>query len=214
MNKDEKIEVTQLFKPNQKIKLIFEKTDKKFNNSNYYSLKHCNEILTTYLKEKDLFLKAGNVRMDVELKNALFKYEKDANTNITETIKMDDLLLRWKSNLNEKSFITKTGANNEHTVLTNNGLKVRINARKIANKNVTIIDGLQNFVNVKDVIKIFSKHFACAVTLKDFQSSKDAIFIQGYWVSELVTLLQEEIKLKKEFIVVEDKLNLKTKKKK
>ena len=43
---------------------------------------------------------------------------------------------------------------------------------------------------------------------------KDAIFIQGYWVSELVTLLQEEIKLKKEFIVVEDKLNLKSKKKK
>jgi predicted ribosome-associated RNA-binding protein Tma20/translation initiation factor 1 (eIF-1/SUI1) len=214
LNKDEKIEVAQLFKPNQKLKIFFEKIDKNYNNSNYYSLKQCNDILTTYLKEKDLFLKSGSVRLDDDLKTALFKHEKDVTC--PETAKMEDLLPRWKKNLNEKSFITKTsgeGENQERTILTNNGLKVKIYARKISNKNVTIIDGLQNFVNVKDVIKIFSKHFACAVTLKDFQSSKDAVFIQGYWVSDLVQLLQDEIKLDKKFIQVEDKLNLKTKKK-
>jgi predicted ribosome-associated RNA-binding protein Tma20/translation initiation factor 1 (eIF-1/SUI1) len=214
LNKDEKIEVAQLFKPNQKLKIFFEKIDKNYNNSNYYSIKQCTEILTGYIKEKDLFLKSGSVRLDDDLKTALFKHEKDITC--PETAKMEDLLPRWKKNLNEKSFITKTsgeGDNQERTILTNNGLKVKIYARKISNKNVTIIDGLQNFVNVKDVIKIFSKHFACAVTLKDFQSSKDAVFIQGYWVSELVQLLQDEIKLDKKFIQVEDKLNLKTKKK-
>lgn len=214
LNKDEKIEVAQLFKPNQKLKIFFDKIDKNYNNSNYYSIKQCTEILTGYIKEKDLFLKSGSVRLDDDLKSALFKHEKDITC--PETAKMEDLLPRWKKNLNEKSFITKTsgeGDNQERTILTNNGLKVKIYARKISNKNVTIIDGLQNFVNVKDVIKIFSKHFACAVTLKDFQSSKDAVFIQGYWVSELVQLLQDEIKLDKKFIHVEDKLNLKTKKK-
>lgn len=214
LNKDEKIEVAQLFKPNQKLKIFFDKIDKNYNNSNYYSIKQCTEILTGYIKEKDLFLKSGSVRLDDDLKSALFKHEKDITC--PETAKMEDLLPRWKKNLNEKSFITKTsgeGDNQERTILTNNGLKVKIYARKISNKNVTIIDGLQNFVNVKDVIKIFSKHFACAVTLKDFQSSKDAVFIQGYWVSELVQLLQDEIKLDKKFIQVEDKLNLKTKKK-
>jgi translation initiation factor 1 (eIF-1/SUI1) len=212
LQKDEKIEVSQLFKPNQKLKTFFEKIDKKFENSKYYSLKECNEILTGYIKEKELFLKSGSVRLDDDLKNALYKYEKDASI-IPETAKMDELLLRWKKNLNEKSFITRTGGGNDRTILNNHGLKVKIYAKKITNKNVTIIDGLQNFVNVKDVIKIFSKHFACAVTLKDFQSVKDAVFIQGYWVSELVQLLQDEIKLDKKFIQVEDKLNLKTKKK-
>ena len=53
LNKDEKIEVAQLFKPNQKLKIFFEKIDKNYNNSNYYSIKQCTEILTGYIKEKD-----------------------------------------------------------------------------------------------------------------------------------------------------------------
>lgn len=218
LQKDEKIEVSQLYKPNQTIKPFFEQYDKTFESSAYYPIKHCTDILTAYLKDKDLFLKGGIVKVNDMLKKSLYKYDnKDNNKYVDDeaevTCKMDELLLRWKKNLNEKSFITKTGSNNEQTILSNNQLKIKIHARKISNKNVTIIDGLQNFANVKDVIKIFSKHFACSVTLKDFQNVKDAIFIQGYWVSELVDLLQSEIKLKKEFIQVEDKLKIKNKKK-
>jgi hypothetical protein len=220
LQKDEKIEVSQLFKPNQKIKIIFELGDKNFDNSKYYSLKYCNDILSSYLKTNDLFLKGGQVRLNSEIKSCLIKPDKtDSSINIknridlSETYKMEEILNLWKKNLNEKSFITKTNSEQEQTILTNSSLKVKIYAKKLNNKNVTIIDGLQNFTSVKEVIKIFSKHFACSVTIKDFQNSKEAIFIQGYWVNELVTLLQEEIKLNKQFIQVEDKLNLKTKKK-
>jgi translation initiation factor 1 (eIF-1/SUI1) len=220
LQKDEKIEVSQLFKPNQKVKIIFELSDKNFDSSKYYPLKYCNEILTLYLKDNNLFLKGGLVRLNSEIKSCLIKSDKTDSSisvknliDLSETYKMEEILNLWKKNLNEKSFITKTNSEQEQTVLSNNSLKVKIYAKKFNNKNVTVIDGLQNFTNIKDVIKIFSKHFACSVTIKEFQNSKEAVFIQGYWVSELVTLLQDEIKLNKQFIQVEDKLNLKTKKK-
>jgi translation initiation factor 1 (eIF-1/SUI1) len=207
LKKDEKIEVEQLFKPNQTIKPVFEKYDKNFDNSSYYPLKHCTDVLCEYLKANNLFLKGGMVKIDENLTKLLFKYEKE----FIDSCKMDDILIKWKKNLNEKSFITKTGPNNEQTILTNNQLKVKIYARKIGNKKVTIIDGLQNFANVKEVIKIFAKHFACAVTLKEFQNCKEAVFVQGYWITEIIDLLQNEIKLNKQFIEVEDKLKLKKK---
>jgi translation initiation factor 1 (eIF-1/SUI1) len=127
---------------------------------------------------------------------------------------MDEVLLAWKKNLNEKDIITKISGDTSEVFKTTKGntqCKVKIIAKKIANKNVTIIDGLNFFVDLKDITKTFSKHFACSVAIKPFQNS-EAIFIQGYWIFELVEILQGELKLSKNFIVVEDKLNLKKKK--
>jgi len=211
LQKDEKIEILQKFKPNQKIKNFFIKVDQEYDEKSYYPIKYCNEILISYLKQKNLLLKEGLVKVSEDLEDSLFKTKQNVFQAEERIVKMDEILQKWKENLNEKSFITKTNSTNDSEVVTNNQFKVKIFAKKLHNKNVTIVEGLQNFVNVKDVIKTFSKHFACSVTLKDFQEFKDAIFIQGYWVNELQTILLDEIKLNKKFIHIEDKLKLKKK---
>lgn len=148
---------------------------------------------------------------------------------------MLEVLERWKQNMVEKDFITKThfnnninnnnndninGNENKIEILSastkgNETLKVKIYAKKIHNKNVTIVEGLEKFLlDLKDVAKILAKHFACAVSIQDFSNTNTkAIFIQGYWVFELLEILQNEFKLNKQFIYVEDKLKLKSKKK-
>lgn len=208
--KDQKIEVSQMFKPNQNIKPIFNKYSSSTDNS-FYTLKECADILVKYLKSHELFVQGTNeIRLNEELQNLLFKKEK------VQKISFNDLQLKWKKNLNEKDFITKTDLLNDESEIIqmkgNVSLKVKIISRKINGKNVTFLTGLENFVNVKDAIKIFSKHFACSVCIKDFNGIKDAICIQGYWVSELKEILTNEIKLNKQFLEVEDKLNLKKKK--
>lgn len=129
---------------------------------------------------------------------------------------MTDALERWKSCMIEKDFITKSNNDASEVISSTKGnstLKVKICAKKITNSTVTIIIGLEKFVNIKETIKTFSKHFACSVTIKEHENSKEAIFIQGYWVTELLDILQNEFKLKKEFITVEDKINKNKKKK-
>jgi predicted ribosome-associated RNA-binding protein Tma20/translation initiation factor 1 (eIF-1/SUI1) len=213
LNKDEKIQITQLYKPNQSIKPIFELTDPNFAQKDYYQAKECHEILTTYLKNKNLFIKgSSDILINDELGRCLFRKAEER----PKTLKIDEIIERWKSNLKGKDIITKTTGDEVSEICkvpVGGNLKVRICAKKLNNKKVTIIEGLENFVNVKDAIKTFSKHFACAVTIKDHQHVKDAIFIQGYWVFELQTLLQSEIKLNKNFIQIDDKLGIKPKKK-
>ena len=127
---------------------------------------------------------------------------------------MEELLTLWKKNLNEKDIITKISGDSSEVFKTTKGnttCKIKIMAKKLYNKNVTIVDGLNFFVDLKDITKTFSKHFACAVTVKPYQNSEQMVFIQGYWVNELIDILLNELKLGKNFIVVEDKLNLKKK---
>ena len=127
---------------------------------------------------------------------------------------MDEMFTMWRKNLNEKDIITKTSGENTEVFKTTKGnstCKIRIIAKKLCNKNVTIVDGLNFFVDLKDITKTFSKHFACSVSIKPFQNAEEAVFIQGYWVYELVEILQNELKLNKSFIVIEDKLKLKKK---
>lgn len=127
---------------------------------------------------------------------------------------MDEVLQAWRKNLNEKDIVTKISGDNTEVFKTTKGnttCKIKITAKKLYNKNVTIVDGLNFFVDLKEITKTFSKHFACAVTIKPFQNSENVVFIQGYWAHELVEILQGELKLSKNFIVVEDKLNLKKK---
>ena len=107
-------------------------------------------------------------------------------------------------NLIEKKFVIMKAKN----------LTIKIIAKKIRNKNVTLISGLENYIdNINTICKSLAKHFATSVTVKDEISGlKNAIFIQGHWVDELVEKLIEEFKINKRIIKVEDRL--KTKKKK
>jgi hypothetical protein len=68
LNKDEKIEVVQMFKPNQSARSIFNQIDYEFKPSEYYDWKYCNNILLSYLKLKDLFIKgSGEIQINEEL---------------------------------------------------------------------------------------------------------------------------------------------------
>ncbi len=191
--------------------------------------KDCNEILTKFLKTKDLYIKGtGSVTLTEPLWNASkshFNYlvclKSEKGDNIPESMRMDETLERWKNNLNEKDFITKTNSENVERFSINQKFKISIIAKKINNKKVTIVDGLEHFLDLKDVSQTFAKHFACAVTIKEFESKhnvsilsqKKAVFIQGYWIEELVVLLEGELKINKSFINITDKLGNKKKKK-
>ena len=107
-------------------------------------------------------------------------------------------------NLIEKKFVIVKAKN----------LTIKIIAKKIRNKNVTLISGLENYIdNINTICKSLAKHFVTSVTVKDEISGlKNVIFIQEHWVDELVEKLIEEFKINKRIIKVEDRL--KTKKKK
>ena len=77
-------------------------------------------------------------------------------------------------NLIEKKFVIVKAKN----------LTIKIIAKKIRNKNVTLISGLENYIdNINTIYKSLAKHFATSATIKDEISAlKNAIFIQGHWV--------------------------------
>ena len=61
--------------------------------------------------------------------------------------------------------------------------------------------------------KSLSKHFATSVTIKEeIDGLKNAVFIQGHWVDELVLKLVSEFKINKNNIKVEDRIKKNKKK--
>ena len=72
---------------------------------------------------------------------------------------------------------------------------------------MTLISGLEYFVDLKEATKSLAKYFATSVTIKDeIAGLKNAVFIQGHWVDELVDKLVTEFKINKKNIKVEDKI--------
>lgn len=214
LSKDEKIEVQILYRPNQKINVLFPKYLPSFTEKSYYPLKPCTEVLTSYLKDNNLFIldQPGMVKLDSTLEKVLsIHYDK---FSLEERLyKIDDVLEMWKSNLNQKSCIMRTNSEQSQEIFTNN-LQIRIIAKKMNNKNVTLVSGLDKFIDINQATKSLAKYFATSVTIKDeIMGLKNTIFIQGYWVTELVNKLVEEFKIKKTLIKVEDRLKSKIKKK-
>lgn len=216
LSKDEKIVVTELYKPNQKIKPLFYLHIPNFDDKEYYSIKECTEVLTKYLHSKGLFVLTaqGVVHLDKTLEEMLSVHHTDFSFNERE-YKIEDVIEMLKRNLNKKSCILKTSTTDENKieeVFYSKEVSIRIVAKKIQNKNVTLIEGLERFIEINNVTKALAKQFATSVTIKDIQGMKNAIFIQGYWVNELVNILTEEFKLKRSLIKVEDRLKIKHKK--
>ena len=217
LTKDQKIEIQTLFRPNQKLHPLFVKYLPNFDAKKHYDFNTCKNVLISYLKENNLFSKEKNsvVKIDQYLKD-LLKIKEDKFYIDGKDYDIAEIIEYFKDQLKSKSCIVKISADGEiEEEIVNSNVSIRIISKKINNKNVTLISGLDYFVDLKEVVKTLAKHFATSVTIKDEISGlKNAVFIQGHWVDELVEKLTNEFKINKSRIKVEDRLKNKKNKKK
>ena len=214
LTSEKKIEIKTLYKPNQKLHNLFYKYIKDFEPNKHYDLKACKNVLISYLKEKNLFSNEVNkVKIDDYLKD-LLKIKEDKFYEFGKDYDISEILEHFERQLKSKSCIVKISPDGEieEEVIYSN-VSIRIISKKINNKNVTLISGLEYFIDLKEATKSLAKHFATSVTIKDeIAGLKNAVFIQGHWVDELVDKLVSEFKINKKNIKVEDKLKKKKKK--
>ena len=205
---EKKIEIKTLYKPNQKLHPLFYKYIKDFEPNKHYDLKICKNVLVSYLKEKNLFSNEVNkVKVDDYLKEIL-KIKEDKFYEFGKDYDIAEILEYFQRQLKSKSCIVKISPDGEieEEVIYSN-VSIRIISKKINNKNVTLISGLEYFVDLKEATKSLAKYFATSVTIKDeIAGLKNAVFIQGHWVDELVDKLVTEFKINKKNIKVEDKI--------
>ena len=211
---EKKIEIKTLYKPNQKLHNLFSKYIKDFEPNKHYDLKVCKNVLISYLKEKNLFSNEVNkVKIDDYLKE-LLKIKEDKFYEFGKDYDISEILEHFERQLKSKSCIVKISPDGEiEEEIIYSNVSIRIISKKINNKNVTLISGLEYFVDLKEATKSLAKHFATSVTIKDeIAGLKNAVFIQGHWVDELVEKLVNEFKINKKNIKIEDKLKNKKKK--
>ena len=211
---EKKIEIKTLYKPNQKLHPLFYKYIKNFEPNKHYDLKICKDVLISYLKEKNLFTKEANkIKIDDYLKEIL-KIREDKFYEFGKDYDIAEILEYFQRQLKSKSCIVKISPDGEiEEEIINSNISIRIISKKFNNKNVTLISGLDYFVDLKEATKSLSKHFATSVTIKDeIDGLKNAIFIQGHWVDELVLKLVSEFKINKNNIKVEDRIKKNKKK--
>ena len=211
---DTKIQILTLYKPNQKLHPLFSKYIPNFEPNKHYDLKVCKNVLISYLKENNLFATEVNkVKIDDYLKE-LLKIREDKFYIDGKNYDISEIIEYFQRQLKGKSCIVKISPDGEiEEEIVNSNVSIRIISKKINNKNVTLVSGLDYFIDIKEATKSLAKHFATSVTIKDEISGlKNALFIQGHWVDELVDKLVTEFKINKKNIKVEDRL--KTKKKK
>ena len=211
---DTKIQILTLYKPNQKLHPLFSKYIPNFEPNKHYDLKVCKNVLISYLKDNNLFATEVNkVKIDDYLKE-LLKIREDKFYIDGKNYDISEIIEYFQRQLKGKSCIVKISPDGEiEEEIVNSNVSIRIISKKINNKNVTLVSGLDYFIDIKEATKSLAKHFATSVTIKDEISGlKNALFIQGHWVDELVEKLVTEFKINKKNIKVEDRL--KTKKKK
>ena len=211
---EKKIEILTLYKPNQKLHPLFSKYIPNFETNKHYDLKVCKNVLISYLKEKNLFAEEVNkVKIDDYLKD-LLKIREDKFYLEGKNYDIGEIIEYFQRQLKGKSCIVKISPDGEiEEEIINSNVSIRIISKKINNKNVTLISGLDYFIDLKEATKSLAKHFATSVTIKDeIAGLKNAVFIQGHWVDELVEKLVSEFKINKKNIKVEDRLKNKKKK--
>ena len=211
---DTKIQILTLYKPNQKLHPLFSKYIPNFEPNKHYDLKVCKNVLISYLKENNLFASEVNkVEIDDYLKE-LLKIREDKFYIDGKNYDISEIIEYFQRQLKGKSCIVKISPDGEiEEEIVNSNVSIRIISKKINNKNVTLVSGLDYFIDIKEATKSLAKHFATSVTIKDEISGlKNAVFIQGHWVDELVEKLVTEFKINKKNIKVEDRLKNKKKK--
>lgn len=217
LDNNEIIEIKQYYKPQNLFSGYFSKIHQEHKKGDCYELKEINDIVLNYLRSKQMIDK-DKVILDQEVINSLrvrpiSKDNEDKKYPIF--IIIPELLSYIKDNLIEKDEVVKMNKDDNSTIiLSNNQLKIKVTAKKLNNKNVTIVEGLESFLELKEACQIFAKTFACSVSIKNplgVQGGAESILIQGYWVYELSDILEKELKVQKKFITIEDKLKLKKK---
>ena len=211
---EKKIQILTLYKPNQKLHPLFSKYIPNFEPNRHYDLKVCKNVLISYLKENNLFSNEVNkVKVDDYLKE-LLKIREDKFYIDGKDYDISEIIEYFQRQLKGKSCIVKISPDGEiEEEIVNSNVSIRIISKKINNKNVTLISGLDHFIDLKEATKSLAKHFATSVTIKDeIAGLKNAVFIQGHWVDELVDKLVSEFKINKKNIKVEDRLKNKKKK--
>ena len=211
---EKKIEILTLYKPNQKLHPLFSKYIPNFDPNKHYDLKVCKNVLISYLKENNLFSDEVNkVKIDEYLKE-LLKIREDKFYIDGKNYDISEIIEYFQRQLKGKSCIVKISPDGEiEEEIINSNVSIRIISKKINNKNVTLVSGLDYFIDIKEATKSLAKHFATSVTIKDeIAGLKNALFIQGHWVDELVEKLVSEFKINKKNIKVEDRLKNKKKK--
>ena len=211
---EKKIEIQTLYRPNQKLHPLFTKYLPNFETNKHYDLKVCKNVLISYIKENNLFTEEANkVKIDDYLKE-LLKIKEDKFYIDGKNYDISEIIEHFQRLLKGKSCIVKISPDGEiEEEIINSNVSIRIISKKINNKNVTLISGLDYFIDLKEATKSLAKHFATSVTIKDeIAGLKNAVFIQGHWVDELVEKLVSEFKINKKNIKVEDRLKNKKKK--
>ena len=211
---EKKIEIQTLYKPNQKLHPLFSKYIPNFEPNRHYDLKVCKNVLISYLKENNLFSEEVNkVKIDEYLKE-LLKIREDKFYIDGKNYDIGEIIEYFQRQLKSKSCIVKISPNGEiEEEIINSNVSIRIISKKINNKNVTLVSGLDYFIDIKEATKSLAKYFATSVTIKDeIAGLKNALFIQGHWVDELVEKLVSEFKINKKNIKIEDRLKNKKKK--
>jgi translation initiation factor 1 (eIF-1/SUI1) len=214
LTSEKQIKILTLYKPNQKLHNLFSKYIKDFEGNKHYDLKVCKNVLISYLKDNKLFSDEVNkVKIDDYLKE-LLKIREDKFYIDGKNYDISEILEYFQRQLKGKSCIVKISPDGEiEEEIINSNISIRIISKKINNKNVTLVSGLDYFIDLKEATKSLAKHFATSVTIKDEISGlKNAVFIQGHWVDELVEKLVSEFKINKKNIKVEDRLKNKKKK--
>ena len=110
--------------------------------------------------------------MNCQFKKEIFKIKKEMYflmKIIQYYLKEININIFLEYNLIEKKFVIVKAKN----------LTIKIIAKKIRNKNVTLISGLENYIdNINTICKSLAKHFVTSVTVKDEISGlKNVIFI-------------------------------------
>ena len=147
------------------------------------------------------------VKLDEYLSN-LLNIKEDKYYEGGKKYSVEFVLNSFMRNLIPKSFIVKSDGEGKITQeIINSSIKIDIVSKKLKSKKVTVISGLEHFINLTEASKILQKHFATSVTVKDeLFGLKNCLLLQGHFVDEMVQTLTAELKINKKFINVVDKL--------
>lgn len=223
LNNEERIEIKQYYKPINALANYISKIHLNHKKDSFYELKVINEIILNDLINKGFINKEvinqnEQVKLNDNLVNIFrvrpIEQENNSKKIYPKSISINELIDCIKSNLIEKDKVVMIDEKNNSSILLSNNAKMNILiiAKKFNNKNITAIDGLQKMFDLSNCCKIFSKSFACSVSIKSILGIDNMIVIQGYWVYELIDILENELKIQRKYIKIDDKLKLKKKK--
>jgi len=210
---DPMVEISELYKPINKIKEFFDYVGLQTGKETYYKKTHVRDMLVEYLKERNLITKGGSCKLDEHL--AMIISEKKVGNTYAQgdTIKVaalnDVVLSRMRVVTVVENF--KDGT---ETVIKGKFQGVSLTIERVMNKKVTKIKGLETFGLVhKKITSQFQQKFSCSVTIDEtLGAGNHFIILQGDHSTTVPTYLTTSLGINRKYISIENKLPAKKKK--